>query len=80
MKKLLVFLNENVAIPFPVSKDDTKVQNSDVQAETSEVETAAEQVNEITDPLSFEDLVGTGSSRQERLDLDAQASQLKDEL
>jgi len=74
-KKLLVFLKENVAIPFLV---DTTVLNSDVQIETGEVGTATEQLNELIGTPSLE--VGLASEIQERDGLYTQQSQLKDEL
>lgn len=73
-------MKENVAIPFPVSKDDTTAPNSDVKKETAEVDTGTEELIEIIDTFSLEDLVDIASERQEREDLDAQQSQLKDEL
>lgn len=53
-KKLLVFLKENVAIPFPVSNGDEIVPKAHGVNDVARLD--AEQVKEINDPLSVENL------------------------
>lgn len=82
-KKLLVFLKENVAIPFPVSKDDCTVLNdSNDRKEAAEVDIPyIEQANEIDEAPSLEEVVdGASESYQAAHEELFEQSQLNDEL